>query len=769
LEQTLWNVPTAKMKIATPAGDFEAPRDRAGGNLVGKMKLATPAGDVDAPRDRAGGSMVGKATGGGWERGPRGGMRRRVGNKWVYGQSTKGTKSKGVKHVGKTRSGKGVPPVPHEHGELDKKASAATHEHGLFDEKAHPAISASQKAQKAHFESYTKDWSAQDHEDAMGVLDRAKWADDVSQHHRFAHNGVIHRHGKARDEIKNREREEAYKRHNVPGHAEEAEKKAKPAKSARNQEIDKAAAYARRLHRQGKKASDIRKKLAERHDFDDQMLTSLAYDTRPKAKKSTDAIDALDDLSKAVGQMDFYGKAVHAALVGRMNAEPPAPRMEGKMSSKKKSKATRAREHVYAFLGLMTGKQGYRTSPKAPKRGSAARPIQGPTTTITAAPPEVRRGPVTHITARPPARSGYARMTGKQGYATVPKQPKRGSEARPIQGPPTRITARPPEVRRGPVTRVTASPPPRAGYTGRMSGKITAPSDYAGRMHGKQQQFATGPKPPKGQAPRQPRGDSNRAALQEARSGYITNRRGIGPARMTRSEGGWEMDMRKGGLWSFEDNKNDDRQALPDAMLPEYLAAFVEEALEHEKKECEHRKVTPKADEDLHDWWAKRIMSELVQYMRKNKDLARAAKGKTFKHIAGILRSRGLMEPQTKTATPTDRDSMHAMNAVIDGQQSEVMAFSEVRRGHFAEPLTKSNGLQLSDHRVSEAAMGIIDDKVDPFVAGARAEAARLARMGNLSKGEFIANVNHDCPIHGYRDLTKTQNLDNPYGHCICS
>jgi len=242
------------------------------------------------------------------------------------------------------------------------------------------------------------------------------------------------------------------------------------------------------------------------------------------------------------------------------------------------------------------------------------------------------------------------------------------------------------------------------------------------------------------------------------------------PKRLRRSmDGALEMDLRKGGLYSFNDSHAKNRSSLPAKLLPEYLAAFVEEAYEHERKECEHRKIAPLADEDHAEFWAKRVLGELVVYMRMNKDLARAGKGQTVKTIASVLRSRGIVKPSHKTTTPTDRDSAVAMNARIDGQNAEVLAFSEVKRGHFREELEKAGAsLELSGWRgVPE--IEVIDDKVDPFAAGARTEAARVGRMGAMSKG-FVAraSVNHECVIHGFRDLTKSQNLANPDGHCIC-
>jgi hypothetical protein len=346
----------------------------------------------------------------------------------------------------------------------------------------------------------------------------------------------------------------------------------------------------------------------------------------------------------------------------------------------------------------------------------------------------------------------HAKLSGKQEAPLPPRRP--GPGRTPPAPPPGGRYPRP-----GP-GRSPAPPPPRDG---KMSGKIVGPSDYSGRMHGKQEAPLPPRRPGPGRVPPAPPPGGR-----YPRPGPGRSPRPQPAPRMQRSEAGDNLDLRKGGLYSFSDSSHETKQALPAKMLPEYLAAFVEEAYEHEKQECAHRKITPKADQDLADFWAKRIMGELVQYMRKNKDLARAAKGKDYKSISDILRTRGLVQPESMTDTPTDRDSYYAMGAPLDGKSAEVMAFSQSRRGHFHEPLDKSTNLALAD-RPPEHDFGIVDDKPDPFALGAEKERVRVASLTSpLHKGDWRASVSHDCPVHGFRDLTKSQNLSNPYAKCTC-
>ena len=137
--------------------------------------------------------------------------RKRVGGKWVY-EYDKPKKGKGKKQsggegvVGTTASGKSIPTVPNKLATLAKEATAAL-QHARYgtlapaeraaSEKAHATIKRSNEAIKKHFQSYTQGWSKQDHEDAMGKLDRAKWDKQIDQNHRMTFNQVIALHSDA--------------------------------------------------------------------------------------------------------------------------------------------------------------------------------------------------------------------------------------------------------------------------------------------------------------------------------------------------------------------------------------------------------------------------------------------------------------------------------------------------------------------------------------------------------------------------------------------
>ncbi len=196
------------------------------------------------------------------------------------------------------------------------------------------------------------------------------------------------------------------------------------------------------------------------------------------------------------------------------------------------------------------------------------------------------------------------------------------------------------------------------------------------------------------------------------------------------------------GMYEFTDGDGKGVTSLPDNLLPQYLAAFVEEAYEHEKRECEHKKNAPTGHDEQVAFFARRVFNELVVCMRKNKDLMRAGKGVTSGSIASILRNSGLVQPDVSGyANP-------------EGNGLEPMAYSESPR----------------QARLAAAAKGeFIDDTIDPFAALQKAQAAQHHSVWRVPEMTFIAKGSSDCPIHGQRDLTKMMNLANTHGRCTCS
>ncbi len=198
------------------------------------------------------------------------------------------------------------------------------------------------------------------------------------------------------------------------------------------------------------------------------------------------------------------------------------------------------------------------------------------------------------------------------------------------------------------------------------------------------------------------------------------------------------IDMLK-GLWTFEENKKDPHAALPDAMLYDYLCAFIEEALEHEKRE--HKRDVNVGDPDR--WWAQRVFHELVATMPKSKNLMRAGKGQTVDSVLAIMRSKNLVLPDHPTADP-------------QSGAGEKMAYSLRVPWLQADP-TASMGLTLRS-----------PETVRPNGGASQALALRCGPQVVYRDEPVAARIDPACNVHGYADLTKSQNLRAPYSPCTC-
>ena len=212
----------------------------------------------------------------------------------------------------------------------------------------------------------------------------------------------------------------------------------------------------------------------------------------------------------------------------------------------------------------------------------------------------------------------------------------------------------------------------------------------------------------------------------------------------------------KKGLYAFELSGSESKgRKLADNLLPQYLAAFVEQAYEHEKQECEHMKNKPTGYDDQLNFFAMRIMNELVVYMRNNPDLLAAGKDATGASIASILRNSGLVQPDVSGYT----------NNEGNGYAGEVAHYSKQAPWIQEDPGARPSA-QLADRHEQGS---FIDDTEDPAIALRKAQIAATRRAFTAPEPEFVVKGDGDCPVHGYGDLTKMQNLLIPPGHCTCN
>ena len=213
----------------------------------------------------------------------------------------------------------------------------------------------------------------------------------------------------------------------------------------------------------------------------------------------------------------------------------------------------------------------------------------------------------------------------------------------------------------------------------------------------------------------------------------------------------------KKGLYAFELSGTESKgRKLSDNLLPQYLAAFVEQAYEHEKQECEHMKSKPAGYADQLNFFAMRIMNELVIYMRNNPDLLAAGKDATGNSIANILRNSGLMQPDVSGFDNAEGNGWSGEDSLVRSGESPWLQ---------DDPAVRPSP-QMTDHHKQAS---FIDDAEDPAIALRKSQDAQRRRAFTAEESGFVVKGDGDCPLHGYGDLTKMQNLLLPRGKCTCN
>lgn len=227
-------------------------------------------------------------------------------------------------------------------------------------------------------------------------------------------------------------------------------------------------------------------------------------------------------------------------------------------------------------------------------------------------------------------------------------------------------------------------------------------------------------------------------------------------------------DSLRKGLYAFDLSGRGTTTPVPDNLLYDYLCAFIEEACEHESREREHRQ--PMAGEDFYQVRAVPVLHELVQYLPKNANLARAAKKFSVgaEVIAEIMKKKGLITPPTDAHHDHgdywshDWDSLTAMG-INDrtGPTGEVLMASDARYGlredpEAVRPLTLRDGPAMvhfgyEGHSVS----GVV-------------ERASRANIYGRFANEPMAKANFDsrCLVHG--EIHKQQIAHETFVKCSC-
>lgn len=217
-----------------------------------------------------------------------------------------------------------------------------------------------------------------------------------------------------------------------------------------------------------------------------------------------------------------------------------------------------------------------------------------------------------------------------------------------------------------------------------------------------------------------------------------------------KSDGSYELVK---GLFSFDLMNQANALAVPEPLLYDYLCSFVEEAVEHERRECQHKgAVTPEA-------LATPVLHELVQFVPKNKNLKRAVEKYkvTAAAIAQIIADKKMLA-EIPRPVGNDMASLIAMGAVGDrGPTGEVMLAS--RRYRWvqgsrpeAPDLLRSDGPRL---------IALEDDQVLVAPAALHKSQFRL----QFDEGE-MRRFSESCLLHG--NIHRDQIAHQPYVTCSC-
>lgn len=208
------------------------------------------------------------------------------------------------------------------------------------------------------------------------------------------------------------------------------------------------------------------------------------------------------------------------------------------------------------------------------------------------------------------------------------------------------------------------------------------------------------------------------------------------------------------GLYSF---RRTGGAALPDEYLYDYLAAFVEEACEHECGEDAHKNLEAK---NQLKGLARAIMGELVQTIPENPNLMRAVQKfrVTAATIERMLVDHGYYKPQSDGWTD-DAASLRAM-----GGEALALSFAALDVDPYGRP-----GVELAPRPVDDVSHLLAkSEPVDPYAEIRARQVAQTRALWGSAPELTPQAIAADCPVHTGRDISKAQQLWNPMLPCTC-
>ena len=231
------------------------------------------------------------------------------------------------------------------------------------------------------------------------------------------------------------------------------------------------------------------------------------------------------------------------------------------------------------------------------------------------------------------------------------------------------------------------------------------------------------------------------------------------PTKKSFQQRGDTFDLRK-GLYAFDLSNSTNTGTVPETLLGDYLASFIQEALEHEKREPAHR--NPTAGENLYEYFATPILHELVQFIPRNENLARAAKKfkVTAEYIEAVMKDCGMIKPTTDAHKDhgdywsSDWDSMSALggDSARGPMQESLLASKQA-------PWVQPDPLATRSLRLAAEVSPLTMPERPPVVVRALPRVAPPAPMPT-------PNYDPGCLMHG--DTGKMQMQHESFVRCSC-
>ena len=231
------------------------------------------------------------------------------------------------------------------------------------------------------------------------------------------------------------------------------------------------------------------------------------------------------------------------------------------------------------------------------------------------------------------------------------------------------------------------------------------------------------------------------------------------PTKKSFQQRGDTFDLRK-GLYAFDLSNSTNTGTVPETLLGDYLASFIQEALEHEKREPAHR--NPTGGENLYEYFATPILHELVQFIPRNENLARAAKKfkVTAEYIEAVMKDCGMIKPTTDAHKDhgdywsSDWDSMSALggDSARGPMQESLLASKQA-------PWVQPDPLATRSLRLAAEVSPLTMPERPPVVVRALPRVAPPAPMPT-------PNYDPGCLMHG--DTGKMQMQHESFVRCSC-